>query len=123
MTLQTQLSILGVLFGLYLHFIIQYSTPSVNTLSFRLDLGVSALTLFTLGAGVVPCCEVSQVALWQRICLPMQKLQETWFGSLCQEDPLEKEMAAHSSVLAWRIAQIEEPGGSQSLGLQRVRHD
>ena len=39
------------------------------------------------------------------------------------EDPLEKEMAAHSSVLAWRIPCTEEPGGLQSLGSQRVRHD
>ena len=105
-------------------YILSFSTPRHQSiLSFKLDLGVSALTLFTLEAWVVPCCEVSQVAQWQRICLPMQELQETWFGSPCQEDPLEKEMAAHSSVLAWRLAQIEEPGGAQSLGLQRVRHD
>ena len=40
-----------------------------------------------------------------------------------QEDPLEKEMATHSSVLAWEIPWIEEPGGLQSMGLPRVRHD
>ena len=39
------------------------------------------------------------------------------------EDPLEQEMATHSSILAWKIARTEEPGGLQSLGLQRVRHD
>ena len=43
--------------------------------------------------------------------------------SLGGEDPLEEEMATHSSVLAWRIQWIEEPGGPQSLELQRVRHD
>ena len=43
--------------------------------------------------------------------------------SLGQEDPLEKEMAIHSTVLARRIPQTEEPGGLQSTGLQRVRHD
>ena len=40
-----------------------------------------------------------------------------------QEDPLEKGMATHSSVFAWRIPWTEEPGGLQSMGLQRVRHD
>ena len=40
-----------------------------------------------------------------------------------QEDPLEKEMATHSSILSWRIPWIEEPGGLQSIGLQRVRHN
>ena len=40
-----------------------------------------------------------------------------------QEDPLEKEMATHSSILAWKIPWTEEPGGLQSMGSQRVRHD
>ena len=42
---------------------------------------------------------------------------------LGQEDPLEKRMATHSSILAWRIPWAEEPGGLQSMGLQRVEHD
>ena len=50
-------------------------------------------------------------------------MQETWVQSLGQEDPLEKEMATHSSILAWRIPRTEEPDGLQSMGLQRVRHD
>ena len=45
------------------------------------------------------------------------------FQSLGQKDPLEKEIATHSSILAWRIPWTEEPGGLQSTGLQRVRHD
>ena len=49
-------------------------------------------------------------------------MQETQVGSLGQEDPLEKGMATHSSILAWRLAQTEEPGGLQSMGLQRLRH-
>ena len=49
--------------------------------------------------------------------------QETRVSSLGREDPLEKEMATHSSTLAWRIPWTEEPGGLQSMGLQRVRHD
>ena len=48
---------------------------------------------------------------------------ETQVQSLGQEDPLEKEMATHSSTLAWRIPWTEEPGGLQSVGSQRVRHD
>ena len=48
---------------------------------------------------------------------------ETWVQSLGWEDPLEKEMATHSSTLAWRIPWMEEPGRLQSMGLQRVRHD
>ena len=48
---------------------------------------------------------------------------ETWVRFLGQEDPLEKEMVTHSSILAWRIPWMEEPGGLQSTGLQGVRHD
>ena len=50
-------------------------------------------------------------------------MQETQVCSLGQEDPLEKEMATHSSILAWRISWTEEPGGLQSTGLQRVGQD
>ena len=48
---------------------------------------------------------------------------ETWVGSLGQKDPLEKGMAIHSSILAWRLPWTEDPGGLQSMGLQKVRHD
>ena len=48
---------------------------------------------------------------------------KTWVQSLGWEDPLEKEMATHSSVLTWEIPGIEEPGGLQSLGLQNVVHN
>ena len=50
-------------------------------------------------------------------------MQETWVLSLGWEDPLEEEMATNSSILAWRIPWTEEPGGLQSMGSQRVRHD
>ena len=46
-------------------------------------------------------------------------MQETWVQSLGREDPLEKEMAPHSSILAWRIPWTEEPGGLQSVGSQK----
>ena len=52
-----------------------------------------------------------------------RKLQVTQVQSLSREDPLEKEMATHSSILAWRILWTEEPGRLQSTGSQRVRHD
>ena len=54
-------------------------------------------------------------------CLPV--MRETQVRSLGWEDPLEKEMATHSSILAWRIPWIEEPGKLQSTGLQRVGHN
>ena len=50
-------------------------------------------------------------------------MRETWVRSLGGEDPLEKETTTHSSILAWRIPWTEEPGGLQSMGLQRVGHD
>ena len=53
----------------------------------------------------------------------MQKTEETWAWSLGREDPLEEEVATHSSILAWRIPRTEEPGGLQTTGSQRVRHD
>ena len=50
-------------------------------------------------------------------------MQETLIQSLGWEDPLEEEMATHSSILAWRILWTEEPGGPRSIGSKRVRHD
>ena len=50
-------------------------------------------------------------------------VQEAWVQSLGQENPLEKEMATHSSILTWRIPWTEEPGGLQSMGSQKARHD
>ena len=55
-----------------------------------------------------------------RTCLPMQEMEATQVWSLGWEGPLEKSMASHSTILAWRIPWTEEPGGLQSLGLQRV---
>ena len=65
----------------------------------------------------------------KNVCILAQRLkrlpgmQETWVQSLDWEDPLEKEMATHSSTLAWRIPWREEPGRLQSMGSQRVGHD
>ena len=53
----------------------------------------------------------------------LRAMQEAWDQSLGREDPLETEMATHSSTLAWKIPWTEEPGRLQSIGLQRVGHD
>ena len=58
----------------------------------------------------------------QKMRIP-SAIQETWVQSLGWEDPLENRMATHSSILAWKILWTEEPGGLQSMGLQRVRYD
>ena len=50
-------------------------------------------------------------------------MRETWVQSLGGEDPLEKEMATHSSILAWKIPRTEEPGRLQSVGSQRFGHE
>ena len=51
-----------------------------------------------------------------KICLPVQETWETQIQSLGRDDPLEKEVATHSSILAWEISQVEEPGRLQSMG-------
>ena len=64
-----------------------------------------------------------QTSLVAQTVKNLPAMQETWIQSLSREDPREKGMATHSSILAWRIPWTEEPGGLQSLGLQRVRHN
>ena len=68
--------------------------------------------LFSFGASLVAQRLKHLSAMW-----------DTWVRSLGQEDPLEKEMATHSSILAWRIPWMEEPGRLQSMGLQRVGYN
>ena len=53
----------------------------------------------------------------------LPEMQDTRVQSLGREDPLENDVATHSSILSWRIPWTEEPGGLQSMGLQRVGHD
>ena len=65
-------------------------------------------------------CPVSLIA---QLVKNLPTTQETWARPLGQEDPLEKEMAIHSSILAWRIPWTEEPGGLQSMGVGGVGHD
>ena len=60
---------------------------------------------------------------WVKNLPEMQEMQETQIQSLGLEDPLEEEMATHSSIFAWEISRTEEPGGPQYIGSQRVGHD
>ena len=66
---------------------------------------------------------IKPVSLVAQLVKNLPAMQETQVQSLGQEDPLEKEMATHSSILAWRILWTEERVRLQSMGLQRVRHD
>ena len=66
---------------------------------------------------------ISGISLVAQTVKHLPAMQETWVQSLGQEDPLEKEMATHSSILAWRIPWTGEPGRLQSMGSQRVRHN
>ena len=63
------------------------------------------------------------MAQWLKTKKIHLSMQETQVGSPSWEDPLEKEMATHSSILAWKIPWTEEPGGLQCMGSQRVKHD
>ena len=65
-------------------------------------------------------CKASMVA---QMVKNMPAMQKTWVRSLGWEDPLEEDMATYSSILASRIPWTEEPGGLQSMGSQRVRHN
>ena len=73
------------------------------------------------------CATISFPCQWTSLVAQTVKrlptMRETWVQSLGQEDLLEKEMATHSSTLAWKIPWTEEPGRLQSMGSQRVRHD
>ena len=62
-------------------------------------------------------------SLVAQIVKRLSTMRETWVRSLGREDPLEKEMAIHSSTIAWKIPWTEEPGRLQSMGSQRVGHD
>ena len=67
--------------------------------------------------------QYSWASLVAQLVKNLPAMRETWVQSLGWEDPLEKGKATHSSILAWRIPWTEEPGGLQSLGSLRVRHD
>ena len=67
--------------------------------------------------------EISGASLVAQVVKSLPAMRETWVRSLDREDPLEKEMAIHSSTIAWKIPWTEELGRLQSTGSQRVGHD
>ena len=75
------------------------------------------------GEGIGYPLQYSWASLVAQLVKDPPAMWETWVRFLGWEDPLEKEMATHNSILAWRIPWTEEPGGLQSMGLQRVRRD
>ena len=129
------LAVLGILKSLLQHhclkasvlwgsafFMVQFSHPYMTTGK------ITALTRQTFVGRVMSLVfnMLSRLVLASLVAQMVKRLpamQETWVRSLGQEDPLEKEMATHSSILAWRIPWIVEPGRLQSMGSQRVRHD
>ena len=72
---------------------------------------------------VKPALDYSETSLVTQRLKRLPRMWEIWIRSLGWEDPLEKEMATHSSTLAWRIPWTEKPGRLQSTGSQRVKHD
>ena len=64
-----------------------------------------------------------QASLVAQLVKNLPAVQQTWVRSLGWEDPMEKEMATYSSILAWKISWTKKPGGLQSMGSQRVEHD
>ena len=103
-----------------------YKHPTPTFPSFPPFLSSSFLELFISAAQQSDSAThlgASQVALVVKNLPASAETQETRVRSLGREDPLEEEMAAHSSIRAWEIPQTEEPGGLQSVGPQRVRHD
>ena len=87
-----------------------YSLPILHPHHYRISVLIP-----NVGATSVAQTVKNLPAVWET--------QETWARSLGQEDPLEKEVATHSSILAWRIPWTEEPGGLQSMESHRARHD
>ena len=99
----------------------QVTYPSLGTQSKRFLLRVG-MKKFSESKIRSPQSEEKDLPVGQMVKnLPAR--QETWVRSLDGEDPLEKGMATHSSILAWRIPWTEEPGRLQFVGLQRVEHD
>ena len=91
------------------------------TLPTKVHLVKAMFVCFFLFLVVVYGCERASLVAQRLKCLPAKR--KAWVRSLGREDPLEKEMATHFSILAWRISWMEEPGGLQSTGSQRVGHD
>ena len=92
------------------------SPPLLIRTSVLWDSGLNVMTSFNLFVSF-------NASLMSQRVKNLPEMQETQVQPLGQEDPREKKMATHSSILAWRIPWTEEPGGLQSMGSQRVQHD
>ena len=86
-------------------------------------LVVRILGIHCHGQGSVPGQRTEGTSLVAQTVKHLPTMWETWVQSLDWEDPLEREMATHSSILAWKIPWMEEPGRLQSTGSQRVGHN
>ena len=93
--------------------------PACNAGDSGLIPGVGRST----GEGIGYPLQYSWAILVSQLVKNLPAMQETWVQSLGQKDPLEKEMATYSSIPAWKISWSKEPGGLQSMGSQRVRHN
>ena len=82
------------------------------------EISLEILVNFSVGGGIGYPFQYSPTSLVAQLVKNLPTMLETWVRSLSQEDPLEKEMATHFSILAWRIPWTEEPGRLQSTGLQ-----
>ena len=116
---------------LFLHQSLSYyfSFPNPSFLLFSQILGLGLCksqfcfaSWFYIGSGNMVALEGIRTSLVTQTVKNLPAMQETQLQSLGWEDPLEKGMAIHSSILAWRIQWTEEPGRLQSMGSQRVRH-
>ena len=87
------------------------------------DLGSIPQLRKSAGEGIGYSPQYSWASLLGQLVKNLPAMRETWVQSLGWEDPLEKGMTTHSSILAWRIPWTEEPGRLQSMGSQRVGHD
>ena len=101
----------------------QWSEFAEYSLLSRMSLGSNLRPLMYMRIDLERATLILGASLVAQRLKRLPEMWETWVGSLVREDPLEKEMATHSSILAWRIPWTKEPGGLQSMGLQRVRHD
>ena len=107
---------------------IQEATKWISTIKASINveeevLNISKLLFIYLCRSLWKCTKVFGASLVALLVKNPPAMQDTLVWFLGQEDPLEKGMASHSSILAWRTPWTEDPGGLQSMGSQRVRHD
>ena len=94
-----------------------------DSISRYTELEIGRILRYPAGVEELTACWIGEASLVAQSVTNLPAGQETQVRSLGWEDPLEKEMVTHSSILAWKISQIEESGGLQSVGSQRVGHD